>query len=146
MTDGLDQALANVGLDLLRADADLTVYDGVVPADILTMNPPPPYVLVYVDLTQPDDDLSGANGLDGAFHHRTVAWYCHCVGADAVAARAVGQRVRTALVGAQPAVAGVAPESVGLIREIDSAPAARNETLGRAVLDAVRVFELYVSA
>ena len=32
MTDGLDQAMADAGLNLLRADASLTVLDGPVPA------------------------------------------------------------------------------------------------------------------
>jgi hypothetical protein len=144
VTDGLDQALANSGLNLLRADTGLTVYDAVVPNGVLRADQPvPPFVVVYVDLTQP---ASWASNLDGRSQHRTVAWYCHCVGADPIAARAVAQRVRTALIDVRPTVAGIPAESVGLISEVQSAPAGRDESLGFAVITALRVYELHVSA
>lgn len=144
---GLDQALADAGLDLLRADLGLTVYDGVVPAGVLKAGlTVPPFVLVYTDLRRPAESTSGANGLDGRSVHRSVTWYCHCVGGDAVAARAVAQRVGVALVDASPTVAGIPAESVGQISEVDSAPAGRDESLGVLVMSALRVFELYASA
>ena len=146
MTDGLDQALANAGLDLLRADASLTVYDGVVPDGVIVAGQPvPAFVVVYTDLTQPAEATSGANTLDGLSRHRSVSWYCHCVGADATAARAVAQRVRTALLDQRPTVAGIPAESVGLISEVDSAPAGRDESLGVPVMSALRVYQLFAS-
>jgi hypothetical protein len=55
VTDGFDQALADAGLNLLRADLSLTVYDGAVPAGVLVAGQAvPPFVLVYTDLSQPD--------------------------------------------------------------------------------------------
>jgi hypothetical protein len=139
MTDGLDQALANVGLNLLRADLSLKVYDGTVPSP----TPAPPYVLVYTVIARPADAASGAHALSSLSSHWTASWYCHCVGGDAVAARAVAQRVRTQLLDVAPVVAGL---SCGLIRQADSQPPARDETTGVLVMDALLVFELYASA
>lgn len=138
MTDGLDQALQHVGLNLLVADASLTVYDGSVPTGAT-----PPYVVVYTDITQPPQSDSSANALDGKSAHRTVAWYCHCVGGDEETARAVAQRVRTQLLDVRPVVAGV---SCGQISQVDSAPPTRDESTGVLVMSALRVFELYASA
>lgn len=139
MTDGLDQALVNVGLTLLRADASLTVYDGVVPSP----TPAPPYVVVYTSVDRPADTSSGALALAGLSNHWTVSWYCHCVGGDATAARAVAQRVRTQLLDVRPSVSGL---TCGLIRQSQSAPPTRDETTGVLVMDALRVFELFASA
>jgi hypothetical protein len=145
-TDGLDQALAAAGLNLLRG-AGLTVYDGDPPDDLLKPGTPvPPYVVVWVHLLQPGEDGTGANGLDGLSRSRLVGWYCHCVGGDAVAARAVAQQARTALIDRRPVIAGVPDESIGLIREVDSAPASRDTSLSVPVFDALRVFELHISA
>jgi len=147
VTDGLDQALANAGLDLLRADTGLTVYDGVVPNGTLVAGQAvPPFVVVYTDLTQPADAASGANTLEGKSRHRTVAWYCHCVGNDAITARAVAQRVRTALIDVRPTVAGIPAESVGQISEVQSDPAGKDESLGFPVFSALRVYETFASA
>lgn len=146
MTDGLDQALADAGLNLLRADVGLTVYDGVVPPDVLKTRPAPPYVLVHVYVAQPSETASGANALDGRSVHRTVGWHCRCVGADAVTARAVAQRVRTQLLDQRPVVVGIPPESVSQIAEVQSDPAGTDETLGFPVMSVLRVYELYASA
>ena len=138
MTDLLDQAVANVGLNLLRADTSLTVFDGMVPDGTK-----PPYVLVYTTLARPSDDAGNAQ--DGRTRVWIARWICHCVGAgsDAVAARAVAQRVRTQLLDVRPTVAGFDPASVGLIRmEGDPPPPQRDESTGALVMDAVATYRL----
>jgi hypothetical protein len=134
MTDGLDQALANAGLNLLRADASLTVYDSKAPTGAA-----PPYVLVYTTVDRPSEDED--NSGDGRTRVWTGRWICHCVGAgeDGIAARAVAQRVRTALLDVRPVIAGL---SCGLIRLEQSDPPQKDETTGSLVLDAVEVFRL----
>lgn len=132
MTDGLDQALANAGLNLLRADANLTVFDGSVPDGSV-----PPYVLVYTHVEWPD----GAPGdaLDGLSGSPTIRWICHCVGGNEVAARAVAQRVRTQLLNQRPTIAGL---NVGMIRHEQGVPPTRDETTGSPVIDAMNVYRL----
>lgn len=133
MTDGLDVALAAAGIALLVADTSLTVIsDGVVPA-----GQQPPYVRVYAHVEWP----AGAEGdaLDGLSGSPTVRWYCHCVGANDLAARAVTQRVRTALLNKRPVVAGM---DVGMIRFDSGAPPTRDESTGVLVMDAVVVYRL----
>lgn len=133
MTDGHDQALADAGLDLLRADALLTVHDGVVPAGAAR-----PYVLVYTSISRPSEDPD--NAADGRTAVWVARWICHCVGDNAGAARAVAQRVRTALLDVAPAVAGL---SCGLIRmEAESLPPQRDESTGVPVMDAVETYRL----
>src|SRR5690242_12112005 len=102
MTDGLDQALANAGLNLLRADTSLTVFDGRVPPGAR-----PPYVQVYTTVDRPDADED--NSADGRSRVWVARWICHCVGAgdDASAARAVAQRVRTQLLDQRPTIPGL---------------------------------------
>jgi hypothetical protein len=133
MTDGLDQALIAAGLNLLRADASLTVLDGAVP-----VGQAPPYVLVYSTVGRPayHQDSSLRNE-SSRFMPR---WYCHCVGANAIASRAVAQRVRTALLDVTPVVAGL---TVGPIRQFEDDPPTRDETTGTLVMDAVQVYEGY---
>src|SRR5881396_99185 len=127
MTDGLDQAMADAGLNLLRADASLTVLDGPVPAGQI-----PPYVRVYTTVEWPADDPN--NALDGLTGRAVVRWLCHCVGANDQAARAVAQRVRTQLLDKRPTIAGMVP---GLIRHEQDQPPQVDETTGVAVADAV---------
>lgn len=145
MADDLDRALAGAGLALLAANSELTVYDTVVPNGALT-DPPEPFVLVYTQLSRPADSLSGADTIEGRQMTWTVSWICHCAGATGDAARAVAQQVRATLLGARPAVAGIPAESVGLISEVASQPAGRDESLGFPVITTVRVFELLASA
>lgn len=138
ITDGLDQALANAGIALLQADLGpppLVVYDGVVPA---TASANGGYVLVYTTISRPSDDPD--NALVGRTGVWVVRWICHCVGGTASGARAVAQRVRTALLDVRPTVAGL---SCGLIRmEGDSQPPQRDETTGVLVMDAVETYRL----
>lgn len=136
MTDGLDQNLANAILSLLQADAGLVVYDGIAPEGVV-----PPYVLVYTTMGHPSDDPD--NSIDGRSRVFTARWYCHCVGADMQATRAVAQRVRTALLDVRPTVAGL---SCGLIRERPDPPApVRDEMTGTPVIDSVCIYELRAS-
>ncbi len=138
MTDGFDQALANLGLDLLRADTSLTVYDGKVPTGAV-----PPYCLVYTTVERPSEDE------DNAFDNRSrvwvVRWYCHCVGSgdDASAARAVAQRVRTQLLDVRPTLSGFA---LSMIRQEVNNPPDRDESTGKLMMDAVSVYRLRATA
>lgn len=143
MTDGLDQLLADAGLNLLRADIGppaLVVYDGAVP-NVVPPNPPapPPYVVVYTTISHPDDP--GSTSLSGVVRRAHVRWTCHCVGGDHKASRAVAQRVRTALLNIRPVVAGM---NVGLIKDDQDVPPdpTRDETTGAVVIDTVHVFSL----
>ncbi|HEX7160402.1 MAG TPA: hypothetical protein VF223_04105 [Trebonia sp.] len=128
----IDQALVDAGLDRLRADSLLTVYDGVVP-----QTPADHYVLVYSQVEWPDDDPD--NTVEGKTEAVTARWICHCVGPTAVSARAVAQRVRTQLLDHRPTVAGVECAPIG---QAESVPPTRDESTGRLVMDAVAVYEL----
>lgn len=133
MSDGIDQALVDAGLGLLRADSSLVVHDGQVPNGAA-----PPYVVVYTTISRRLDDPE--NALDGQSRGITVRWYCHCVGGNAAAARAVGERVRTQLLNQRPTVTGV---SCGLIQQdVDPLPPTRNESTGTVVMDAVHVYRM----
>lgn len=138
ISDGLDQALVNAGLDLLRADLGppaLVVCDGIVPAGTSVAAG---YVLVYGYTEWP----KGASGdaLDGVSGSPTVRWICHCVGETAAAARAVRSRVRTALNNKRPTIAGL---NLGLIgEEAGAGPPQRDESTGVAVMDAVVTYRL----
>lgn len=121
-------------LTLLRADPDLTVYDGRVPNDAI-----PPYVLVYTTL----DDTDGSapergDSLDGTSGGSTARAYCHQVGGNQLAARAVAQRVRTDLLNQRPAVSG---RGCGLIRQDFSSPSDRDETTGTEIQDIITVYQ-----
>jgi hypothetical protein len=134
VTDLLDVAVVNAGLDLMRADTLLNVFDGVVPSP----TPTPPYVLVYSTVTWPsDDDTIGA--LDGRSRRVVARWICHCVGESQQASREVAQRVRAALLDARPQIAGLQP---GFIRDEQDDPPVRNEQTGVVVFDAVHVYRL----
>lgn len=134
MTDGLDQALANAGLALLTADVSLVVFDGTVP----NPTPSPPYCVVYTTVNRPSEDLD--NSGDGRSRVWSAAWIVHAVGGNAAAARAVAQRVRTALLDVTPVIAGL---SCGRIRmDPDSPPPEKDETTGAVVMDAVSTYRL----
>lgn len=140
ITDGLDQAVAKAGLDLLRADVGppaLQVFDGKVPA-----NTAPPYVQVYFYLDRPIDDPGNAQ--DGRSRVWVGRWICHCVGGgdDAVAARMVAQRVRTALLDVRPTVAGFTAGGTGQFRMDSAQPPQRDETTGVLVMDTVSTYRL----
>lgn len=120
MTDGFDNALVNAGLALLTADTSLVVYPGGVPQPVPPAPPiPPPYVVVYSPVEWPFADADALDGISGT---PTVRWICHCVGGGPGAtpataersARAVGQRVRTALLNKRLVIAGL---NLGVIRQ-----------------------------
>jgi hypothetical protein len=135
MADLLDKLHIDAALDLLRADAGLTVYpsaEGHVPAE-----PSPPYVRVYAYIERPPDDP--ANGLDGRSSAWTTRWYCHCIGANEASATAVAMRVRAALLDVRPTIAG---RSCDRIVQEAANPPTRDDSTGSTVLDLVVVYRL----
>jgi hypothetical protein len=135
MTDGLDQLMADAGLNLLRADAGLTIIDGAV------QNPTPalPYVVVWTAIDWPPDDPQ-RDALDNLSQHAEVRWFCHIVAENMRQWRAIAQRVRTQLLNVRPTIAGMSP---GLIRfENGSAPPEHSEILGSVELNGVCVYRL----
>jgi hypothetical protein len=135
VTDGLDQLLADAGLNLLRADSGLVVFDGAV----TNPTPVPPYVVVYTTIGHPDDQT--VTGLNAIVKRAIVRWTCHCVGGTAQASRAVAQRVRTQLLNVRPTVAGM---NTGLIKDDQDSPPdpVRDETTGAVVIDTIHVYTL----
>lgn len=126
------QAHADAYLALLRADTALTVCDGSVPQGTV-----PPYVLVY--LADDDPENPDSRSLVGGSARYLVRAYCHCVGGDQIAARAVAQRVRARLLDVVPVVAG---RLCFPIRREYSVPPQPDETTGTVVMDAVSVYRL----
>lgn len=111
----------------------LPLYDGVVPSSPAT--PTPPYAVAYFTLTTPDDLSVGIEDVP-AWADATA--YLHSVGGNAAASRRVADRIRAALLGAQPAVTG---RSAGRIRHIDSQPPQRDESTLRLVYSQVDVYQ-----
>jgi hypothetical protein len=134
MSDLLDKAHADVGLNLLTAalPSSIPVYDGVVPAQA-----PRPYVLVYTQISR--SRTAAGNSLDGRTATFVVRWVCHCVADTAAAARAVGMQVRAAFLDVRPAIAGRACD---LIRQEESLPPNRDESLGYLVMDQIQAYTL----
>lgn len=125
------QAHADAILGLLRADLGLAVHDGHVP-DGAT----PPYVLVYIA----DADPQGVSSpLTGESKRHVTRAYCHSVGGNHIASRAVAQRVRTALLDVTPTVAG---RTCWPIRREEGQPAERDETTGTPLIDMVDIYRL----
>jgi hypothetical protein len=137
VTDLLDQAMVDAGLNLLRADSGLTVYDGATPPKVVR-----PYVLVYTFVERPGDDTS-SQALDGLTTRTIVRWYCHCVGDTQMASRAVAQRVRTQLLDQRPTIAGL---SCGFIREDQADPPVKDEQVGQPVFDSLAVYRMTVDS
>jgi hypothetical protein len=141
-TDGIDQALVAAGITLLRADTSLVVCPGGVPKPI----PNPPYVVVrsYVDWPA----AAEGDSLDGVSGSPTVKWYCYCVGGGkdatpetaSLAAIAVAERVRTALLNKRPTIAGL---DLGIIRQdIGAGTPTPNETTGVFVMETVAIYRM----
>lgn len=137
MTDLLDQAMVDAGLNLLRADGQLTVYDGEAPPKVAR-----PYVLVYTFVERPGDDMD-SQSLDAKTTRTIVRWYCHCVGDTQMAARAVAQRVRTQFLDQRPTITGL---TCGFIREDQADPPIRDEQTGLTVFDSLAVYRLTVDS
>jgi hypothetical protein len=136
MSGNGEQDHADAILGLLRADAMLgtaRVFDGVVPSP----TPAPPYVLVYMHMVSLAE--APGNALAGLSTEVTLRAICHCVGGDAVAARAMAQRVRGALLDVRPVIAG---RSCGLIRQESSQPPVPDESTGVVVYDSIDTYRL----
>lgn len=124
---------ASAYLDRLRGDPELTVYDGAVPKGAV-----PPYLLVYLTFSTPDAEMS-PDKVPLTFDSNVgeARAYCHCVGANGVAARAVGQRVLTRLQNWRPVIGG---RDCSPVRWQEGQPAQRDETTGVLVMDQVDVY------
>jgi hypothetical protein len=137
MTDLLDQAIANAGLALLTADTSLVVYDGAVP----TPTPAMPYCVVYTTVTRPRDNPN--NAIDGKSRTYVARWIVVSVGGNAIAVRAVRERVRTQLLDVRPTITGFGATAVGPIEMEDgSQPPQRDETTGGLVMEATDTYRL----
>jgi hypothetical protein len=119
-------------LDAVNDSPALVVYDGKVPNGTGA-----PYVLVYVDDTDPE--FADSRPLTGASQRYVMRATCHSVGANALAARMVADRVRTALLDVVPTVTG---RTCLPIRREDGQPVDRDETTGIAVFDKVDVYRV----
>jgi hypothetical protein len=130
------QAHANAILGLLAADIGppaLATLDGFVPAGQL-----PPYVVVYFSIASPGGTVAADKvSLDFNSTVMDVNAYCHCVGGNAIAARAVESRVRTALLDVTPVITG---RGCFPIRHVDAMPMQRDESTGPLVMDVVDVY------
>jgi hypothetical protein len=128
------QAHADAVLNLLRADSLLTVYDGQVTGTA------DHYVLVYTFRQLPDAAAApDKSSLDFDSPTVDMRFYCHCVGVDAIAARAVQARVETVLLDVTPTVAG---RSCFPLRWIDGQQTVRDEQTLSLVVDSVDVYQL----
>lgn len=129
------QAHADAVLGLLRATASLTVYpepDSVkqVPDDAL-----PPYVSVYVTTRY---DLGPSLAMRSSRAVTTIT--CHCVGGNAIAARAVAQMVSGALLDIVPTIAG--RRCFPIRQDPVDAPPRPDESTGSLVMDLVQQYRL----
>ena len=130
----VEQAHADAVLGLLAdappASPALVVLDGQVPDGT-----EPPYVLVYPSTTTPT-----GTSLTSDQDRAVTRFYCHCVGADAKAARAVAGRVAAALLNVTPTITG---RVCWPIRDDDAgAPPDKDETTGVLVMDQLAVYRL----
>lgn len=132
MTDTLELDHAQVAFGLLALNANLTnIFDTVVP----NPTPDPPFVLVDCRVAWPRDGIGTA--LAGTQVTITTTWTIHCVGLTATAARTVQMQVRSSLLNARPVIAG---RNCSPIKQVDSVDPDRDESTGRAVLDAVAIY------
>ncbi len=137
MTVEQDHADAILALlaDAPPASPALVVYDGTVPKSTDVPPPAKQYVLVYFSTTTPD-----ATSLDGDQDRTVTRVYCHCVGGDAAASRAIAGRVSRALLNARVSSAG---RVCWPVRDDDStSPPDRDQTTGVTVMDGVSVYRL----
>src|SRR5690606_1486196 len=93
---------ADAVLALLRADASLTVYPPAAGGpSTVPIGATPPYVSVHMV----PDRINGGR-LDTRSTRLRLRIYCHCVGANDIAARAVSDRVADALLDVRPDIPG----------------------------------------
>ena len=135
MTDTLDETHAQVGLTLLDANPNIPyVFDTVVPNP--TPSPALGWVLVYTSVSWPRDGIG--TSLNAQQVTITTTINCHCVGTTATAARVVGGQVRDSLLNVRPVIAG---RNCSPIKQADSVPPSRDESLGYPVMDAIAVYQ-----
>lgn len=127
---------ANAFLALLQAVPGMTTYDGAVPRAPTV--PPERYALVYFSIENPDGvaapDKTSLTFDAVAINARA---YVHCVGGNAMSARAVSGLVRDAVLNVTPSVAG---RSCFPIRWLEGQPPQRDESSGPLVMDLVDVY------
>lgn len=135
MNYGTLQDHADAVLALLRADSSLTVYpaSGGGPSTV-PVGTTPPYVSVHLVADRP----SGGR-LDTRSTRIRVRIYCHCVGANDIAARAISDRVSTALLDVRPDIAG---RSVYPIRHEQSREADSTEPVAQTTVTITDVYRL----
>lgn len=126
-------------LVLLRAlpvtGGTLSVHDAKVPDTAV-----PPYALAYFTMTTPSADGSPGT-VDLTWDSQTIdlTLYLHNVAGNAAAARAVQWKTRTALTNARIVIAG---RRCFPVRQIDDAPAVKDETTGKLIVDLTDVYRL----
>lgn len=139
MTDLLDTAIIQAGLDLLRADAAMNLQDGKV-ADGTEW----PYVLAYGWTSRPEE--ADSNALDGLSRTIWGRWYLHCVGDTRESASAMAQRAQTQMLDQQLTLPSHPTVAFGLIKEESAQqPTPPDETTGDAVFDAFVVYKVRVT-
>lgn len=93
---------AEAVLALLYDQPDLTVYPAEAGGpELVPRGAQPPYVSVHIDADRP---LGGRLTMRST--RMRVRIYCHCVGANDMAARAVDDLVAAALLDVRPVIAG----------------------------------------
>jgi hypothetical protein len=130
---------ANAILALLRAVPDLDVWPAanghhVDGGGIVPPGSPRPYVAVHLAT-----ERNPGGRLDMRSTRRVTRAYCHCVGDNDIAARAVGDLVAGALLDVRPAIFG---RSCYPIRHDASQPPRTDESTGDLVVDLVDVYRL----
>lgn len=132
MADQLDELHAQAGLQLLHANPDLVVYDDEkVPTDATR------YVRVYTHIERPTGHAG--NRLTGNSDTFVTRWYCHCVGENDTAARAVAMQVRASLLNVRPTITG---RNCDKIKQEAAQPARRDESARPLIVDLVQVYRL----
>lgn len=129
------QAHADAVLGLLRAVVGLTVYPEPDSIAQVPDGAEPPYVSVYVTTRY---DLGPS--LAAASSRAVTTVTAHCVGGNAIAARAVAQMVSGALLDVKPTIAG---RSCYPIRQdpVDGPPRP-DESTGHPVMDLIQQYRL----
>jgi hypothetical protein len=127
------QGHVDAALGMLRANPNLTVYDGKV-----DNGAPNAYVVVYAFRLRPDG-LAAPDKvpLTGASTAVDMRLFCHSVGATAHAARTVQDQVEAALLDKTPAVTG---RSCFPIRLLDGQQGIPDEVTGTSVFDNTDVY------
>lgn len=129
---------ASAFLALLRADPQLVVYPEAEPdADSEDVVPPdalPPYVAVHIHMQR---DFGPT--LDMRSSRAVMRAYCHCVGGNDIAARAIAQRVAALVLDVRPAIAG---RHSFPIRHDQSVPPRSSKTTGVLIVDQTDVYRL----